>query len=206
MLNMTEKINFIIPIIISLLALLFSGYQLYISNKQFLFDKRLNIYIFYENFLIHQKDATKYFNEKPDDFCEYNMIIACLTNDSKLETMCNGWESIEPLLDNENQKNFLTKLEEIKTYGKESYFIFNKFGKELCQYFYKYADLLYKTYQYRICMKHIDKIHMTLEDAKNEQQELHQELIQLYKDLCTISKTIDSSKLEKEILFIKKGK
>ena len=74
MLNMTEKINFIIPIIISILALLFSGYQLYISNKQFLFDKRLNIYIFYENFLIHQKDATIYFNEKQMTFVN----IICL--------------------------------------------------------------------------------------------------------------------------------
>lgn len=39
--NMKDSLEFLIPVIISIIAIVFTGIQQNIANKQFLFDKRL---------------------------------------------------------------------------------------------------------------------------------------------------------------------
>ena len=205
---MENFLQFLIPVFISLLAIAFSGYQLFIMNQQFLFEKRMFLYRLYKTLLKHQEDARVYLNDDPDNFCVYDMLIADLTNDSELESMCNGWENESALLEKSDHKNFLTTIEKIRTFGEESYFVFKIYNKELNTYFNQYANLLHKTYQYRILMKNLDKENksfpMDLEPTKQKQKDLHKELICMYEDLCAISKSIDIKKVANSISFLGK--
>lgn len=209
--------QFWIPVIVSILAILFTGYQQCISNKQFLFDKRLHLYQMYKTLLNHQKDASLYFTNKSDeDFCMDDMLISALTNDTILESSTNGWNDRDgkSLMKTENQKAFLSMIEKLRNCGVESCFIFGgKQGKNLCSYFNKYADLCFKTYQYSIFMegiksenKQLNEINraMPLDSVKSKQQPLHIELNHIYDDLCKISELIDISDLEKSISFIRR--
>lgn len=210
--------QFWIPVIISILAILLTGYQQYISNKQFLFDKRLHLYQMYRTLLNHQKDASLHFKkESAEDFCIDDMLICALTNDSILESSTTGWNDRDgkSLMKAENYKAFLSMIESLRGYGIESSFIFNgNQGKNLCNYFNKYADLCLKTYKYSILMKNIEaeneqlnKINqaMSLDYVKNKQQPLHSELNQTYTDLCKISDSIKISDLEKSTTFIRRN-
>ena len=87
---MESALQFWIPVIISIIAIIFTGYQQFISNKQFLFDKRLTLYQIYKTLLSHQKGANLYINES-NKICVHNRLIIALTNDSKLSSSVNEW-------------------------------------------------------------------------------------------------------------------
>ena len=215
---MNDNLQFWIPVVISIIAIGFTGYQQFIANKQFLFEKRLCIYLIYRMLLKHQKDAALYLkNQSPEEVCVVNMLIVALTNDATLESGIAGWNDRNDdnsLMKSESHKSFLSMIEKLRNYGTESSFVFtDKYGKNLCNYFNKYADLCFKTYQYSILMKGIDNENkllkekndaMPLDTVKDEQKPLHIELNQIYDDLCKISELIDISDLEKSISFIRR--
>ena len=205
---MKDSIQFIIPVAISIIAVGFNGWQLFISNKQFLFEKRLHLYRRYKMLIEHQERVKIYLNGGPEDFLSHEMLITDLVNDSELASMCNGWTSEAIILEGDNHKSFLTMIEKLRICGEESSFVFGKYGFELCQYFNKYADLCNKTYQYRILRKDMDEENkknrefgqaMPLEVVLERQKPLHEGLIQTYKELCKISESIQLEKLAKEI-------
>ena len=210
---MKQFVQFLIPVIISIVAVLFNGYQLFVSNKQFLFNKRLKLYLTYKDLLKHQDNVRIYLRDNPDDLLVDNLLIAELTNNSELSAMCNGWMTESALLEDNDHKNFLSMIEKLRIYGEESSFVFNKYGKNLCQYFNKYADLCFKTYKYRIYMKNMkaenNSLHMrgyalSLDTVIEKQLPSHKELIQTYIDLCEISKSIYLSKLAKSISLVRR--
>ena len=144
------------------------------------------------------------------------MIIAELTNDSILESSINGWNDRDggTLMKTENHKSFLSMIEKLRSYGIESSFIFNgKCRQNLYEYFNKYADLCFKTYQYSILMKGIERENEQLRERNqaiplssimDRQQSLHFALNQIYIDLCKLSDSIKLSDLEKSISFIRR--
>lgn len=208
---MDNNLQFWIPVIISIIAIIFTGYQQFISNKQFLFDRRLSLYQLYKTLLKHQMDAKRYFNNKADDLCMHDMLINTLTNDSKLSLAVKGWNDrtdSDPLMKSDNHKIFLSMIEELRTYGTESSLIFYNHGQNLCNYFNEYADLCFEIYQYSILMTHIRNKNKKLNDGisldivKEKQKKKHKKLNQIYNNLCNISELIDLSDLRKAILFI----
>lgn len=214
---MSDILKFWIPIIISVIAIVFTGRQQFISNKQFLFDKRLYLYQLYKILLTHQKAVELHFRNKSlNDFCIDDMLISELTNDSILESSTIGWNDRDDksLMKTENHKLFLSTIEKLRSYGIECSFIFSgKHGQNLCKYFNEYADLCFKTYQYSILMGNIinknrqpDEIDqaMSLTSAIDKQKPLHIELNQIYADLCKLSESIKFSDLEKSISFIRR--
>lgn len=214
---MNDILKFWIPVIISIIAIVFTGRQQFISNKQFLFDKRLYLYQLYKMLLTHQKAVELHFRDRStDDFCADDMLIGELTNDSILESSSIGWNDRNNrfLMKTENHKSFLSMIERLRSYGVESSFIFSgKHGQNLYEYFNKYTDLCSKTYQYSIFMKSIkdeneqlNKINraMPLSSVIDKQQPLHVELNQIYTDLCKLSDLIKLSDLEKSISFIRR--
>lgn len=214
---MKDSLEFLIPVIISIIAIVFTGMQQNIANKQFLFDKRLSIYQLYNILLEHQKVAELHFKgASVDDFCLDSMLISDLTNDSILESGIVGWNDRngDSIMKPENQKSFLEMLEKLRSYGAESSFIFSgKDGQNLCKYFDKYADLCQKTYKYSIFMaddnnenEQLNKINKarSLEETIKKQRPLHMELNQIYTELCKLSESIKLSDLEKSISFIKR--
>lgn len=210
---MDTIIQYVIPIVISIIAVVFNGYQLFLSNKHFLFDKRLKLYLAYKNLLEHQNKVRSFLEDGPDKLLSHEMLIAELTNDRDLSSMCDGWTKDSILLEDEDHKNFLAMIEKFRLYGDESSFVYGKCGHLLCSYFNKYADLCFKVYQYRICMKDIECENeqlyvlneaMSLNVVEKRQKLLHAELIQTYEDLCKISDSIYLSKLAKIISPIRR--
>lgn len=216
-LMMNEILKFWIPVVISIISIVFTGRQQNIANKQFLFDKRCYLYQLYKMLLAHQKDAEIHFRDKStNDFCVDDMLISELTNDSILESSIIGWNDRngESLMKIENHKSFLSMIEKLRSYGIECSFIFSgKDGQNLYEYFNKYADLCFKTYQYSIFRENIkkgneqtNKMHQgpPLTSVKDKQRPLHIELSQIYNDLCKLSESIKISDLEKSISFIRR--
>ena len=143
---MNDNLQFWIPVVISIIAIVFTGYQQFIANKQFLFEKRVYLYRIYKTLVKHQKDAALHFeNKSPEELCVDDMLIGALTNDATLESGAVGWSDRndgDSLMKTENHKSFLSMIEKLRSYGIESSFVFaNKYGKNLCNYFNKYADL-----------------------------------------------------------------
>ena len=96
-------------------------------------------------------------------------------------------------------------IEELRNYGTECSFIFNKYSQNLYDYFNTYADLCFKIYQYSILMKDDDeKQVMSLNAVNEEQKPAHEEINQLYIQLCKLSNSIELPELEKTILFIRR--
>ena len=214
---MNDILQFWIPVIISIIAIIFTGRQQFISNKQFLFDKRIYLYQLYRIFLTHQKAVELHFrNKSADNFCVDKMLIGELTNDSILESSTSGWNNRDSnsLMKTEDHKLFLSVIEKLRRHGVESSFIFGaKHGQNLCKYFNKYADLCFKTYQYSILMDSIENENKQLSKTNqarsltsviDEQQPLRIELNQIYADLCKLSDSIKLSDLEKSISFIRR--
>ena len=216
---MNDNLQFWIPVVISLIAIAFTGYQQYIANKQFLFEKRLYIYQMYKTLVQHQENAILHFKDKsPEDLCVDDNLIGALTNDATLESGAVGWSDRndgDSLMKTENHKSFLSMIEKLRSYGIESSFVFtNKYGKSLYNYFNRYADLCFTVYQYSILMNDIKNENKTpnerydvllFDEVKDRQKSLHIELNQIYGDLCRISESINISDLEKTILFIRRG-
>ena len=210
--------QFLIPVITSLIAIVLTGYQQFIANKQFLFDKRLFVYRKYKTLLSHQKDAQLYFQDKsPNDFCAHDMLIGTLTNDTELAQAAKKWNDrndADSLMKTKGHKAFLSMIETIRSYGIESSFVFRcKYGNILNDYFNKYADLCFITYQYSTLMRCIQnenkKLNVTNSvmpsaTARDRQMPLHAELNQIYADLCKLSDLIKISDLEKSISFIRR--
>lgn len=215
---MNDNLQFWIPVVISITAIVLTGYQQYISNKQFLFEKRLYLYRMYTILVKHQEDATLYFkNKPPEELCVDDRLIGVLTNDVTLESGAVGWNDRNdgsPLMKTENHKSFLAMIEKLRDYGIESSFVLtNKYGKNLCNYFNKYADLCFTIYKYSILMNDIKNENKTpnerydvllFDEVKDRQKSLHIELNQIYGDLCKISESINISDLEKTIAFIRR--
>ena len=215
---MNDNLQFWIAVVISLIAIAFTGYQQYIANKQFLFEKRLYIYQMYKTLVQHQENAILHFKDKsPEDLCVDDNLIGALTNDVTLESGVVGWNDRNdgsPLMKTENHKSFLAMIEKLRSWGIESSFVFtNKYGKSLYNYFNRYADLCFTVYQYSILMNDIKNENKTpnerydvllFDEVKDRQKSLHIELNQIYGDLCRISESINISDLEKTISFIRR--
>ena len=89
---MNDALQFWIPVVISIVAIGFTGYQQFIANKQFLFDKRLHLYLTYKTLLNHQKDASLHFKkESAEKVCADDILIGALTNDATLGSSTVGW-------------------------------------------------------------------------------------------------------------------
>ena len=207
---MESALQFWIPVIISIIAIIFTGYQQFISNKQFLFDKRLTLYQIYKTLLSHQKGANLYINES-NKICVHNRLIIALTNDSKLSSSVNEWgvRDKDGFLKKENHITFLSMIEELRNYGTECSFIFNKHSQNLCDYFNKYADLCFAVYQYSIEQYNVENDNkeqvMFLDTVNKEQEPTHEKICRLYEQLCKISNSIKLAELEKTILFIRRN-
>ena len=193
-----------VAIIISLLALIFSGFELYISNKQFLFDKRLKIYHIYKLLLQHQKNVKPYFDEK-ENFHD-DMAVSQLMNDSILYKSSMGWNDDGFILSGENHVNFLKNVEILHQYAEESYFFFEDIN--LKNYYDNYADLLMEIYKYRTARKNREKekseYGMFYQNDTYLQKELHDNITKLYNTLVNYSEQIDDNKLRKQIYLAKR--
>ena len=141
----------IITAVIAIIALFQTHVQIKISNKQFLFDKRLDKYLLAKGLLELYKDNKKLldYNSCPDDkaiIVDYQFIN--LTNNNYLKDVtC----IINEPKNNDFKNAFLVKIEELKKLSTEIKFLFpNKSGQLLGNFIMKYQNILMELYKYQI--------------------------------------------------------
>lgn len=169
----------IITIIATLIALWQTHKQIKISNKQFLFDKRLSKYLLAKGLLELYKDNESLldYTDDPDNeaiIVDYQFIN--LTNNNYLKDVtC----IINEPKNNELKNNFLVKIEELKQLSNEVRFLFpNKSGLLLSNFIMKYQNVLMGLYKYQIVLDLMkkDKISRKNKPTYNELQNEYGEL------------------------------
>ena len=143
----------IVTAFIAIIALFQTHKQIKNSNKQFLFDKRLDKYLLAKGLLELYKANEKLldYNNYPDDeaiIVDYQFIN--LTNNNYLKDVtC----IIKTPKNNDYKKNFLVKIEELKELSNEIRFLFpNKNGVLLGNFIMKYQNILMELYKYQIIL------------------------------------------------------
>lgn len=140
----------IIAIIISVCALFQTKKQIQISNKQHLFERRLEKYHLFYTLLNLYKDNLTLANS--DDIYEYVQdLFVYLTN-------CTFLEAIGPAIQNPTEsqlhKDYLKKLESLEKYAVECTFIWNNEDGQLISCFIKqYAEFLRSMYKQQTFIK-----------------------------------------------------
>ena len=147
--------------ITAILAIAQTHKQIKLSNKQFLFDKRLDKYLLANSLIELYKEHMKsldYSDEKDDEPIIVDIQFINLTNIEYLkDIMC----IIEDPKNNEYKNIFLIKMEELKKLSKEINFIFpDKSKKYLSNFVLNYQNVLIELYKYQIVFNNMmnDKI------------------------------------------------
>ena len=169
----------IITIIATLIALWQTHKQIKISNKQYLFDKRLSKYLLAKGLLELYKDNESLldYTDNPDNeaiIVDYQFIN--LTNNNYLKDVtC----IINEPKNNELKNNFLVKIEELKQLSIEVRFLFpNESGLLLSNFIMKYQSVMMELYKYQIVLDLIKKDEIrgknkpTYNELQNEYGEL----------------------------------
>lgn len=145
--NLPEYISAIVAII----ALLISCYQARLSNKQPLFNRRLNIWITVDKLMgVYAKNAE---NLEHDDEPQMaiDLLFVWLTNTTYLQSIS---ASINKVLDADLQLKLHLKLDEMRSLAMEAKFCFKgKTGDAIAEFIEAYQSLLFSMYQYQILSK-----------------------------------------------------
>lgn len=193
--NLPEYISAIVAII----ALLISCYQARLSNKQSLFNRRLNIWITVDKLMsVYVKNA-KDLELDNEPQMAIGQLFECLTNTTYLQSIST---SINKVLDADLQLKLHLKLDEMRSLAMEARFCFKgKSGEAIAEFIEAYQSLLFSIYQYQILLNKMSqsaKVYQwTLEQASEQLHEPEQRqdlfekedvLAASYKPLCQQNK------------------
>ena len=201
----------IITASIAIIALFQTHKQIKISNKQYLFDKRLNKYLLANGLLELYKDNESLldYTDDPDDeaiIVDYQFIN--LTNNNYLKDVtC----IINEPKNNEFKNNFLVKIEELKKLSNEIRFLFHdNSGVLLGNFIMEYQNVLMELYKYQIILNSIqnDNIPRKNKPSYSELQKNYEELKhrhRLYNAIDNLEKSYNEVISKKVINKIEKS-
>lgn len=188
--NLPEYISAIVAII----ALLISCYQARLSNKQSLFNRRINIWITVDKLVsVYAKNAKNLeHNDEPQ--LAIDRLFVWLTNTTYLQSIS---ASINHVLDADPQLKLHLKLDEMKSLAMEARFCFKgKSGDAIAEFIEAHQSLLFSMYQYQILLNKMSqsaKVYQwTLEQASEQlhEPEQRQDLFEKEDVLATSYKTL----------------
>lgn len=173
--NVIMCISTVASAIIALIALFYSGKQISISNKQNLFDIRVRSYLIIHGLLELYIENKRMIEEEKDDeiYSSADTMLGFLTNNSYLEIMGNV---INRPLHQEEQKEFLKKIEELKNEAEKSKLIFKEDVSIFLHEFIKaYEEVLMQLYKYIIIIEKIREYPNKI-PIKKETKEIAEEI------------------------------
>lgn len=193
----------IITVGTALLALYQTQKQIRLSNKQNLFDSRVENYLIADGLIKLYEENSRLFSDKTKLTDAINYKFNLMTNNSFLENIASV---IDKPLDNPKHKEFLIKLEEIKSIALKTRLLFDiKSAENLGDFIDCYGKLLFVMYQYQILYNHMNKTSqkekLTLEQVKEKfnEKELASSLETSFNDLRNSYEKLDNDKIRKEI-------
>lgn len=152
-----ELLLSVITVAGTIIALVQTRQQMRLSNKQALFKKRLNTYMFVKGLMELCNSNKAHFREYRDDVrLSSNTIIFCfLTNNSYLKEL---GDAINNSSDDNYRVKLLKKLEEIKSTATRIELIFRGKKRFFCSEFVSdYGEVLWRMYQYQIVCDKIEE-------------------------------------------------
>jgi len=151
-----ENILEIITLMVAFVAIFQTHKQIKISNKQHLFDKRIEKFLICTGLLsLYSENKMLIKEENKDVPLEVTILFSGLTNNVYLKDIGNI------INDTHNEKiriDFLIKLEELYKLASEIELIFpRRHSKILKEFILEYRNLLQKLYKYRCVLEEIEK-------------------------------------------------
>lgn len=193
-----------VAIIISIVALFQTRNQIKISNKQCLYDRRLEKIILFRELKILYEQNQILLKDRKGLLQVVDYPFMWLTNCSLLENMNLAMKN--PLHKDE-QKQFLYKCEVLEKAAVEMELLWkDKIGVEVSSYIRKYKELLQAMYKQQVFLTELRKENMeqpmTLEKFE-EQSKKNAKMVNLFKtidDLQIIYKNIVDDKIEEKMI------
>ncbi|MBR2874224.1 MAG: hypothetical protein IKC00_00185 [Clostridia bacterium] len=149
----------VVTAIAAIVALVISVIQISKSNKQSLFERRLNAYLKIR-WLKALCDENNSFNENYLKEAKEGPVLvldnfSCMTNNSYLEEI---QPVINHVLELEWQRKYLFKIEELRSLCEEVRLIFpENIGYSLADFIFYYEEMLVSMYKYQIALNHLEK-------------------------------------------------
>lgn len=204
-----ELLVSVITSIAAIIALVLTVKQIRLSNKQSLFDKRLECYLKIDGLMkLYEQSRSSLEQERNDEpIFAVEVEFLGLINNSYLEEI---GETIKKPLEEPGHKKFLIKREELKKLGAEADLIFKGEEKtDISLFVLAYEQLLFKMYEYQIYVKSLieysERFTATHGYTQNEVNEIsyRKRLLEAYAELNTVYsrviKTKGMEKLKKQI-------
>ena len=143
----------------AIIALFQTREQIRVSNKQNLFEKRMNILIKVTGLMkLYEENRNLIIEDNKKDDSVVLMVdfnFENLTNNTYLEDIA---ICVHKALEQPYQKQLLTRLEELRNISTTIMYLFpDKQAKVLSEFVYNYQDTLFTIYQYQILSNNIRK-------------------------------------------------
>lgn len=157
--------------IVAIVAVMHTRKQINLSNKQILFDKRIENYIIATGLIQLYRENCKFINDEKDEpMISNSLYFTQLTNNTYLEEITSA---IDNPLKEPNHKELLIKLENLKEVATKIKFLFSdKASNLLGDFVLCYQELLFEMYRYQTIINKINKENekhkLTLEEIAQE--------------------------------------
>lgn len=165
--------------ITAIFALFQTHRQIKLSNKQFLFNRRLDKYLLAKSLIELYKDNINLLDYKDNKDDEAIIVDFQFTNLTNIEYLKDITCIISDPKNNEYKTNFLIKIEELKKLSTEIKFIFpNKGSQYLSKFIFNYQNILMELYKYQVLLDDMinDNIPRKQKPSYKELQKGHGEL------------------------------
>lgn len=208
---MLKDWNFWVSVItaaVAVIALVQTKQQIKLSNKQYLFDNRVEHYLIAKGLIQLYESNENHLTVKDDEPAfAMDFIFAQMTNNTYLEEIT---YVIKHPLEYPYHKDFLIKMESMKDVSAKIKFIFGgKIASFLGNYVLRYQELLFKMYQYQILLNNMkasaQECNFALDKAqekvgeKQQREELQKAMEDLRQAYDVLKKENVEEKIEKQI-------
>ena len=189
----------VVTAVIAVIALMQTKQQIKLSNKQHLFDKRVEHYLIAKELMqLYESNRSILTFKEDEPALAMDFIFAQMTNNSYLEKIT---DAIAHPLEQPYHKEFLIKMETLKEVSSKIKFIFGgKAAVLLGNYVLCYQELLFRMYQYQILLENMKKasqeFKLTIDKAQETVGEKHYRE-ELKKAVDNLKQTYDMLKKEK---------
>ncbi len=159
----------VITVFVAIFALMQTHKQIELSNKQHLFDKRVENYLIAMGLIqLYRSNCMNLDNGKDEPMLTISLYFTWLTNNTYLEQITSAIENTLKVL---SHKELLIKLESLKDVATKIKFLFSDDVSDLLSHFvFCYQELLFSMYKYQIILDKMNKINedqrITIEDAQ----------------------------------------
>ena len=186
----------------AVIALYFSHASILSSNKQYLFDKRINIWLSINEMMQQCKYIPQYLDEPSKPILTTRQLLLCLTNINEFKNIIN--EANIPI-DKLDLKSFNKKCEDIERMSIEVKMIFKRKGaKAMEEFLLKYYSVLSACLLYEFILKESQKNQHLKKKEEYYRTKLHTTISELMQAYNILENTSTIKKIEQQIRLSKR--